>query len=76
VRVDYQRISQEAYQSRDEKVPDRLDRTTLVGAVLICSLAALAIFLAVVIASDLSHQPVAQTLEGMLHAVELRMDGL
>jgi hypothetical protein len=70
VRVDYQRISQEAYESRDEHVPGRLDRTTLVGAAVICALMLLPLFLAVILAGDLLH------LKGMLHAIELWVAGL
>jgi hypothetical protein len=76
VRVDYQRISEEAYESREEDVPGRLDRTTLVGAAVIGALMLLPLFLAVILAGDLLHQGVVQTLEGMLHAIELRMAGL
>jgi hypothetical protein len=76
VRVDYQRISQEAYEGRDEMVPGRLDRTTLAGAVVICCLMLLPFLLALILAGDLLHQSVAQTIEGMLHAIELRVAGL
>jgi hypothetical protein len=76
VRVDYQRISQEAYETRDEEVPGRLDRTTLVGAVVIGCLMLLPFLLALILAGDLLHQSVAQTIENMLHAIGLRLAGL
>jgi hypothetical protein len=76
VRVDYQRIADEAYERRDEAELGRLDRTTLVGLVLITSLVLLALFLPIILVSDLSHQTLVETLYGMLHAVELRMSGL
>jgi hypothetical protein len=76
VRVDYQRICEEAYKGRGDAQGGRRDRTTLVGAALLGVLVLSALFLPVVFLSDLSHQSVAQTLYGMIHEAELRFEGL